>query len=565
MVRPSAPPKDAAPVVRVTMQEWRWLAFAVFLGAAVRLAFLNRVAVDHYDEAIYAANVYFGAEEGYQFPGRQFNAPPLMPLLIETTHIVWSMTGLAKPLWLPVLPGLLCGIATIPSAWWIARRWFGPTAGATAMWLVALNEFHAVYSRTALTDVPVTLAILWAVFAAWKLLIHPTVGNGVIVGVLTAIAWWLKYSGWLPLAILLVGGAVDQMMIPRDQRRIKAWLIATVIAVFVAALLWSPVIADCRTVGGYSAVAANHRTFIQGWSSWGQDFVTYLRQYGQYPLLTGLGLMWVTIPIGPFEWRTSTWSRVGSLALIAAFMATFLWPQMLWILLLIPSVCGIISGLRAWSRGELTRFEIAAAALLSTWFCGLFLTTPLYHPYPRLLLPWWMSATLLTAWWIQQHTRSMSETDGSTTTKVTPFELSQGGAVLISLILVASFSNLSVWEDRRGLTEAASQIARELRTHSDRELVQVYGMPPIVLALREQGVAATLSGGPEQAAQGTGWLVVTSEADRYPAWTEPWPRVEQQFELVQTIPTQPSSLFRLDNGPIPPNPPPVEVRLYRHK
>lgn len=565
MVRPSEPPMDAAPVVRVTAQEWRWLAFAVLIGATVRLVFLNRVAVDHYDEAIYAANVYFGAEEGYQFPGRQFNAPPLMPLLIETTHILWSMTGLAKPLWLPALPGLLSGIATIPSAWWIARRWFGPTAGATAMWLVALNEFHAVYSRTALTDVPVTLAILWAVFAAWKLLIQPTVWNGVIVGVLTAIAWWLKYSGWLPLAILLVGGAVDQAMIRPDQRRIKAWMIATVIAVFVAALLWSPVIADCRTVGGYAAVAANHRTFIQGWSSWGKDFVTYLRQYGHYPMLTGVGLMWVVTPIGAFDWRTPTWSRVGSAAFVTTLVATFLMPQLLWVLLLIPSVCGISSGLRAWSRGELSRSDIAAASLLSTWFCGLFLTTPLYHPYPRLVLPWWMAATLLTAWWLKQHTRPIGEADGPSRARIPPLELAQAGTMLLVLILVAWFSNLHVWEDRRGLTEAASQIARELRTHSDRELVQVYGMPPIVLALRDQGVAATLSGGPEQAAQGTGWLVVTSEADRYPAWTEPWPRVENQFELVRTIPTNPSSIFRLDNGPIPNNPLPVEVRLYRHR
>ncbi|HET6426153.1 MAG TPA: glycosyltransferase family 39 protein [Planctomycetaceae bacterium] len=577
---PQPPATSVPPADPVSAQEWKWLALAVILGSVVRLAFLDRVAVEHFDEGVYAANVWFGAEEGYQYPLRQFYAPPLLPTLIEWCYIAWSLTGMDAPAWLPMVPGLACGIATIPSAWWIARRWFGPTAGYVAMWLVALNEFHAAYSRTALTDVPVTLAILWAVFAAWKLLLDPTVKNGLLTGAVTAIAWWLKYSGWLPLAILLVGGGVFQCFLRPEQRRWRAWAIATGVGILTAGLLWIPVYRDCLSVGGYSAIAANHRGYIMGWSAWWANIVTHDHAFARYCYqLTPLSFAAaVSVPFGGKTWVHMTRTNWIRIPVVILAVAVFLFDPatMFWGTFIFMALMGIACGVFENRRSTLPVPEVAACALASTWFCGLLVTTPLYQPYPRLLVPWWMASTLLTTFVIGRLASpgtAMQELRSSS--GVPPIEwrraLMVGTLIVVIVVLDWPMSwaiprkHDRLWEARDGFRKAALSAADSLRAQSDA-IAQVYGLPPVVIALRERGVAAVVCGGPEAAARLDGsWLVVSSDAERDSTWNDHWPKVADQFELVSTIPIQPSSIVRLDNGPMPADPPPVEVRLYRHR
>lgn len=578
MVQPR--PQPLPSVLPVTAHEWRWLALAVVLGAAIRLMYLDRVAVEHFDEGVYAANVWFGAEEGYQYPLRQFYAPPLLPALIEWCYVAWGFSGMKPPAWLPMVPSLLCGIATIPSAWWIARRWFGAAAGYAGMWLVALNEFHAAYSRTALTDVPVTLAILWAVFAAWKLLLDPTAKHGLLTGGLTAIAWWLKYSGWLPLAILLVGGAVFQCLVRPEERRWKAWGIATAVAILTAVVLWIPVWRDCLAVGGYGAVSANHRGYIMGWSSWVTNLVQQSHHFGRYAVITAVSLYVVVPPFVDQRWKSRQSSRHYWPVLCGIGLVAIIIPTGLWVVTLAVSLGRIVAGLGEWSRGELSPGEIAAAALASTWFCGLLVATPLYQPYPRLLMPWWMAASLLVAW-------AMSRLASRTTVgdvfavldrgHTSPHEdaayarrqrnsLIQMAAVVFATMVVCFVAYHRAWENRRGLSTSANTIADQIRSRSDSAIVQVYGLPPVVLTLREHGIAAVVCGGPEAAARLAGsWVIVSSDADRDSTWNDDWPKVADQFELVREIDINPSSIVRLDSGLLPANPPPVEVRVYRRR
>ncbi len=585
--RPVAPPRPQSlpPVVPVTAHEWRWLALAVILGAAIRLMYLDRVAVEHFDEGVYAANVWFGAEEGYQYPLRQFYAPPLLPALIEWCYVAWGFTGMKAPAWLPMVPSLLCGIATIPSAWWIARRWFGPAAGYAAMWLVALNEFHAAYSRTALTDVPVTLAILWAVFAAWKLLLDPTVKNGVITGGLTAIAWWLKYSGWLPLAILIVGGAVFQCLVRPEERRWKAWSLATAVAVLTAGVLWLPVWYDCQAVGGYSAIAANHRGYIQGWSHWWANFVTQAHSFAVYHHLTAFSFLAATsLSFGGETWQAVTRLRWIRIPLLVAFVAFFLIDPafLFWIVFIAAAIAGIVFSIGDYKSSKLSVVEIASCAVASTWFTGLLVATPLYQPYPRLLLPWWMASVLLASWVVKRVAAPCSPTvedailKDSQANVVPPIRLREAAASVVLFIVLGVLqwpfnwflpSRVEpLWESRGGFRKAAMTMADVMQPQSDTAIAQVYGLPPVVLALRERGVAAVVCGGPEAAARLAGsWLIVSSDADRDSTWNSAWPNVADQFELVRAMDINPSLIVRLDNGPLPANPPPVEVRLYRRR
>ena len=48
---------------------------------------LSRSAVEHFDEGVYASNIYFAAPE-YAYPLQRFYAPPLLPALIEAGMIV---------------------------------------------------------------------------------------------------------------------------------------------------------------------------------------------------------------------------------------------------------------------------------------------------------------------------------------------------------------------------------------------------------------------------------------------------------------------------------------------
>jgi hypothetical protein len=477
-----------------------------------------------------------------------------------------------------MVPSLLCGIATIPSAWWIARRWFGPEAGCAVMWLVALNEFHAAYSRTALTDVPVTLAILWAVFAAWKLLLNPTIKAGLLTGGLTAIAWWLKYSGWLPLAILLVGGMVFQCLVRPEDRRWKPWAFATGVAILTAAVLWIPVYRDCLAVGGYGAVATNHRGYILGWSHWWIDFVRQAESFGVYFRVTGFALVWAMIPPYLRAFRSSTAKcLIMALAFSPIGYVLFL-PSGFWFHVLALAVVAIAFEVRDWQQGRLSNAEIAAGALVTTWFCGLLVTTPLYHPYPRLLLPWWLAASLLGAWSIARLNQLTSIRVDRAVSRSRPtswrmwiHEVCQNPRVLVVAIFavigfVMTGPENGASEVRRGTRDAAMQIADQLRPHSDTAIVSVYGQPAAVLALRELGVAAVVSAGPEAAARLDGsWLVVSSDADRDSTWNENWPKVADRFELVSTFPTNPSSIVLLDQGPMPTAPPDVGLRLYRRR
>ncbi|MFN8855422.1 MAG: ArnT family glycosyltransferase [Planctomycetaceae bacterium] len=174
------------------------LAIAITLvGIALRWVGISQCELSHFDEGVYASNVWFGPESGYAYPARHLYAPPLVPALIELSIAVLGPGGVA-----PLLPGLVCGCLLIPLVWWVGRQWFGTPAGLVAATLAALSGPHAYFSRTALTDTPLCLFLTAAVYLGgewlqrgrgWRLL-----GAGVCAG----LAWWTKYNGWLSLAIV---------------------------------------------------------------------------------------------------------------------------------------------------------------------------------------------------------------------------------------------------------------------------------------------------------------------------------------------------------------------------
>ncbi|HUQ69840.1 MAG TPA: hypothetical protein VM165_09975, partial [Planctomycetaceae bacterium] len=76
-------------------------------GAILRMGGFSELALEHYDEGVYASNLVFLTDEGGQFPGRPMFAPPLWPAVIEWFTIGWRIVAATSPRWLPMLPGIL--------------------------------------------------------------------------------------------------------------------------------------------------------------------------------------------------------------------------------------------------------------------------------------------------------------------------------------------------------------------------------------------------------------------------------------------------------------------------
>src|SRR6187401_249796 len=75
------------PSVAITRREWVLLGAVLAAGIALRALALSRSAVEHFDEGVYASNLYFSGPE-YAYPLQRYYAPPLLPALIETGMII---------------------------------------------------------------------------------------------------------------------------------------------------------------------------------------------------------------------------------------------------------------------------------------------------------------------------------------------------------------------------------------------------------------------------------------------------------------------------------------------
>ncbi len=341
-----------------------WAVVAItILGAAVRFAFPSAMAIEHFDEGVYASNLLFPNHD-FRYPDRHLYAPSLVPSLIEWSIILFGDKGIG-----PMLPSLLFGTLTIPLIWWVGRQWFGPPSGIAAATLLSLSDFHIAFSRSALTDVPLCFWLLLAVYffeRSFRDLSWPT---AIAAGVTTGLAWWTKYNGWLPLAISLSGLLAWLLFASREERHFKRRLALWALAALLALAVWSPY--WWSLPHGYGEVASNHRRYLVGLSGWPAGAIQQIgNQLFSIRVLAAASWIAICIVVLKFDVsasRSRFWIEQHNLP-------THAHPE--------PA------------DRRLTQPEW----LLAAWFIGLTLTTPLYHPYPRLALPWMASAVFVLAW-----------------------------------------------------------------------------------------------------------------------------------------------------------------------
>ncbi|MBW3541957.1 MAG: glycosyltransferase family 39 protein [Planctomycetes bacterium] len=520
------------------IHEWIAVAALVLLAFALRAAHPAQMAVEHFDEGVYATRLWFADDA--VFPSRHLYAPPLVPWLLRQSIDAFGPSFLGT-----MLPGVIAGTLTVALVWWTARRWFGTTAGFAALLLAAFSDFHIVYSRTALTDAPLALWLIAAVYCFERSFSRGSLRWAAAAGVFTALAWWTKYNGWLAAAIAtagLVAWLVVRRLEPKPGRAhapstlrlFWCWLMA----IAVAGALWLPVLEGLGPVGGYAAVAENHRRYLVGVSGWWSAMIHHA---GAHRLFDG----WLTItsvaaallsPVVARVLSRSTWNESGAAdatrgrqtsalrwmcyaAGVIAFtgLAAVVGSAVALALLAAGGLAAQLVASRNTSttaanpRRRPHSHRTLAICLVAAWFFGLMLATPFYRPYPRLSLPWlvsaWLGAAALVGWIADRWTGRTASSGGE------QFAVARQPAVLglltaalaaagiLGLALSAgrlSERRVAGWQSRTGLETIAAAAGLEMERIAGEPpsegrppfVAYVYAQPALVFRLNAAGAVA---------------------------------------------------------------------------
>jgi len=308
-------PYESFDSVTVSRTELVVILAITLTGVAARFAFLDELAIEHFDEGVYASNLLI---EGGSYPDRFLYAPPLVPFLIE-----WSMIIFGPARWAPFLPSLILGSLTVPLAWWSVRRWANGPAGIAAAALISLSDFHVAMSRSALTDTPMVFFLLLAVWLTVEALSDRNGRLAVVAGFVTGLAWATKYNGWLPIAVAISGAGAAWVFWPRskpgekpeaDGMPLSSIVACLAVLVVTAVTTWFPVWWELQPFGGYARVADNHSNYVTGFSEWWPAAVRHeavQRHYAGWPTLIS-GWLAVVAAAVVLRVERSTWNELLS-------------------------------------------------------------------------------------------------------------------------------------------------------------------------------------------------------------------------------------------------------------
>lgn len=593
--------------VPISRHELIAIVLITLVGIGLRVAFPSRMAVEHFDEGVYASNIFFDAKQGYRFPNQHLYAPPLLPWLIEMVFILFGPSNVGA-----MVPSLVAGCLTVPLLWWVGRRWFGPTAGLAASILCATNDIHILFSRSALTDVLLCFWLLLAVYLFWEAITRDHLGWAITAGVATSLAWWTKYTGWLPLAITSAGLALSWLLDRRTRAGWKRHVTCWFITAGVAALLWLPWLWSLQSHGGYKAVHVNHRGYVVGWGGWWKSLCIQARNILYFEqALTCVGWA-IAVSAALFciqksydyrftcndktskpNPRSQKTAFLGAGVVLLAWQTTGTVVLLLFVMLIdlcrmvfkrIPAAC-----LRA----------SAATAMVSVWLVGLCLFTPTYHPYPRLVLPILLVsklglASLLDRWlpYPLEHLAGLRKAQSHDEQAINRFPRLRTAVVycfaycwlsylLFSIAVDSEFSQpLSIlgWQPRFKLRDIVSEFvpdthdAIEMDRHNLRSEVvfYVYGEPALYFQLRLAGVELVrpvehlaFARAGEPAAPVPIFLVTGPHAELNPNFARQFAEVKERLKLVKEYEYQPSDLVWRDQRREFDKPPTFHVKLYR--
>ena len=480
------------------------------VAALLRTSAPSRIAVEHFDEGVYASNVWC-PDEDYSYPDRHLYAPPGLPRVIEEIHLWFQASDLSS-----IAPSLLAGILLVPLLGLLARDWLEEPAARAAVLLAVFSDVHILYSRTALTDVT---WLTWLILALWALHRAILSGRPALVGtagLATAAGWWTKYTGWRPLAIAVTGIVAVPATGRRPHPGWTTWLKRLAAITAITAITISPLFVLLQDTGGYTAVTDNHARYVVGLAGWFESAVSQANHMAAFESLLTVAGVALACCLSTTRPERFTWNAIrprlpmtvaaAGLVAIASFPALVLAAAF-------STLRDAVIRLKNPCPDEQQAGRPLAWAMLAAWWISMTLVTPLYHPYPRLVLPWLVAGWLLLGHQLARRGTLRSPGASSTNTGWFLPLVALVGAVLLLLAIPSRFVSRGIpaLEPRTSIARLADDmVAVVTRQVPEGEVViRVWGEPALFFQLSNRSPRRLLM-------QPAGGLKVIREGERPP-------------------------------------------------
>ena len=496
---------------------------ALIAGLLAVCAWLLRPAdagLCHFDEGAYACSALAIAQG--QFPAAMHPGQPLLspPLYFTLCGLLMRLVGTHSEqvlLQVSSVAGALCA----PMLFGLGRACLGRAAGAVAGLLLALSQLQAGFATMALTDPLFLLCFLLALWLLWRAEQARSLILAACAGLAVGLAWNTKYHGWLALVVaapaVLWHARVDGV------RALAAAALRLAVAAGVAGAAFLPWFWFVQSQpGGYAAVVQQQRQFLREWRAalaHGADqlgYVAFLDAWWWGPLLSCAALA--------LGWRRP----LVLLALLPLAAAA-----------LLHSATLALAGAALLALPLVLRQQ--GGGLLVVGWCAVFtVLTPLYHPYPRLLLPWHAAVCLLAgaalAWWGQARPRAGWILMGWL-----------AAATLGALLLPGGLGALHATFARTSLRTVADALAPAL-TPADVP-VAVLGEPALVFHLRQAGRQAFHLNSPRDLPVGRDLFLITGlYAERAPGVAQWLAAHQSELQPAATHEWAAPDLRRIDDS-----------------
>jgi 4-amino-4-deoxy-L-arabinose transferase-like glycosyltransferase len=438
------------------------------------------MGLSHFDEGVYTLSGFWSIHTvsgPALYPWQKFFAPPGYYILVGFGYLLFGGASELAAIGINVA----MGAATAVLVWWLGQRWLGPSCGAFAGALVAMSEFHIAFSRAALTDTAFTFLFLLSLALIAVCIEQQRFASAAWAGLAVGATWNMKYHGWFPLALALLVISIEALTAgdpaKKAWRLIRLWLVVS----GVAAACFLPWLVYTQTrLGGYLAIERFHRQFLD--FHWSENF---LRQVEAQHYFDG----WL--------------SRISpALAFVGALAANARQTARPWRVIMLGIVALLISGLILGGTGTAALLSLFGA--VTAWRAGkvfgrllvcalavLFVLTPCYTPYARLVLPWAAIAAVLAGVAIQRFLSTEDAVPASTGTNLWK-DWRVGASVAGTVVMLLGGAIMwgrttpgpRTWASTRSVGGAASKIMGVLPRDS---VVLVEQEPEIAFYFRRAG------------------------------------------------------------------------------
>lgn len=426
-------------------------AFLLRLGAP------GTLGIDHFDEGVYASagEAFFANLPELSIdPGIVPYGPPLTVIAIAMSNFLFG----GPSDFAAILPGILGGTLAVYLAFRLTRTIFGLQPGFVAAIMLAVSGMAVAFSRSAMTESLFVLTWLLAMLAGARFLVKPGFMTALPLGFAVGLAQLTKYNGALTGVIVALTALADVFFVsrgtPRDFRLFRRRILWGIVAAAIAAAVFAPWFLFVEEHGGYRALMRHHGSYVSGFRRWIPNLRLQLAQgwVFQAQLLS----MAVGAVFSIFLCRTS-WNTNKGPSNIEKMMVLVFLPNAS----VFASACSIP---RTWSKGDIAR------RMVVVWWVAMFSLTPLYHPYARLWLPFYLASLVLAANWVFviDH-QAESRQAGALSSKKPSFAF--GVAVLAFVALTSWSVDLAAWGGMRGLPTVWSNrtdLRNEIATHAEK-------------------------------------------------------------------------------------------------